>query len=385
MQLHHLWLTDFRNYATADLALPAGLLALTGANGAGKTNLLEAIAYLAVLSSFRGVGNEALVRREAATAIVRGEGSRAGRQLLIEAEIRANGRGRTTVNRQPLRRGADLADALRVTVFAPDDLELVKAGPTGRRRYLDDILASLHPRHDAARRDFERVVRQRNALLMQMGGRVTPETEATLAVWDARLVETGEAVGRARADLVQRLEPAVAKAYAQLAGAEPGPGAGPNATDINLSYDAPWLAGGLAAALPRARRDELRRAVTLVGPHRDELQLTIAGMPARTHASQGEQRSLALALRLGAHDIVTEQVGDPPLLLLDDVFSELDPARSRALVEHLPLGQSVLTTTGALPEGIVPEQVVRVDNGHLSRASGPPSHQARGAIAPTDA
>ncbi|MGH9223358.1 MAG: DNA replication/repair protein RecF [Acidimicrobiales bacterium] len=367
MQLDHLWLTDFRNYATADLAFPAGLLAITGANGAGKTNLLEAIAYLAVLSSFRGVGNEALVRREMAQAVVRGQGQRAGRQLLIEAEIQANGRGRTTVNRQPLRRGSDLADALRVTVFSPDDLELVKAGPTGRRRYLDDTLASLHPRHDAARRDFERVLRQRNALLAQMGGRVTDETATTLAVWDTRLVETGEAVGRARADLVQRLEQAVAKAYTQLAGGG----------DIRLSYDAPWLADGLAAALSRHRRDELRRSVSLVGPHRDELTLTIAGMPARTHASQGEQRSLALALRLGSHGLVTEQVGDPPLLLLDDVFSELDPARSAFLVEHLPAGQAVLTTTGHLPAGVVPEQVVRVTQGRLDRASGGQSHQSR--------
>ena len=361
MQLDHLWLTDFRNYASAELTFPVGLLAITGNNGAGKTNLLEAIAYLALLSSFRGVGNEALVRRDAAQAVVRGQGQSAGRAILIECELRPNGRGRTTVNRQPLRRGADLADALRVTVFSPDDLALVKAGPTGRRRYLDDILASLHPRHDATRRDFERVLRQRNALLAQMGGRVTDDTAATLAVWDTRLAETGDAVGRARAELVQRLEPAVAKAYSQLAGTG----------TITLTYDAPWLAEGLAAALPHHRRDELRRAASLVGPHRDELVLTIAGMPARTHASQGEQRSLALALRLGAHDVVTEQAGDPPLLLLDDVFSELDTTRREALVAHLPAGQAVLTTTGAVPAGVVPEHVVEVADGLLTSGAGP--------------
>src|SRR5436853_755516 len=354
MRLDHLWVVDFRNYAEAELALAAGLTVIGGPNGAGKTNLLEAIAYLATLSSFRGVTNDALIRTGAPAAVVRGEGERAGRALLIEAEIRATGRGRVTVNRQPLRRTAELAGALRVSVFSPDDLELVKGGPTGRRRYLDEALASLHPRNDAARRDLERVVRQRNALLAQAGGRVSGDVATTLEVWDARLVEIGEAVGAARADLVTRLEPAVAKADAQVAGPDGGSGV------AGLAYDAPWREQGLAAALKAARRDELRRGVTLVGPHRDELTLTIGAMPARSHASQGEQRSLALALRLAAHDVVTELVGEPPLLLLDDVFSELDPGRSDALLEHLPLGQAVLTTAGAVPRGACADRVLRI-------------------------
>lgn len=360
MRLDHLWLGDFRNYASLDLALPAGLLAVTGGNGSGKSNLLEAIAYLATLGSFRGVPNEALIRTGCPQAVVRGEGVRGDRTLLVECEIRPNGRGRTTINRQPLRRSADLSTALRATVFAPDDLELVKAGPTGRRRYLDDALAALHPRHAAARKDFERVVRQRNALLTQAakaGGRLTDDMATTLEVWDARLVVTGEAVGTARAELVLRLEPAVGKAYAAVAAESPG--------TASLSYEAEWREAGLAAALRRSRRDELRRGVSLVGPHRDDLSLSVNELPARTHASQGEQRSLALALRLAAHDVVTEAVGEPPLLLLDDVFSELDPARSHALLEHLPPGQSVLTTAGLIPPEAHPERVVRVVNGTL--------------------
>jgi len=368
VRLDRLWLADFRNYTAAELTLPGGLTVVVGDNGAGKTNLLEGIAYLATLSSFRGVPNDALVRSGAPAAVVRGEGERAGRALLIEAEIRPNGRGRVSLNRQPVRRTSDLGDALRVSVFSPDDLELVKAGPTGRRRYLDATLATLHPRHEATRHDFERVLRQRNALLVQSAGRLTPDVATTLEVWDARLVETGEAVGAARADLVTRLEPALVKAYAQIAS---------EAATVTMRYDAPWRDEGLATALARVQRDELRRGVSLVGPHRDELAITVNGLPARTHASQGEQRSLALALRLAAHDVATEALGDPPLLLLDDVFSELDRARSQALLDHLPIkafghaagggtgGQAVLTTAGGIPAGARPDKFVRIDGGRI--------------------
>ncbi|MEW6153608.1 MAG: DNA replication/repair protein RecF [Actinomycetota bacterium] len=366
MRLDRLWLSDFRNYQSAELSLPAGLLAVVGDNGAGKTNLLEAVGYLATLSSFRGAANEVLVRTGTPQAVVRGQGTRAGRELLIECEVRAGGRGRTTVNRQPLRKGSELAGALRVTVFSPDDLELVKGGPTGRRRYLDDLLAALHPRHDAARRDFERVLRQRNALLAQIGGRLNDDTAPTLAVWDTRLAQTGEALGSARAALVIRLGPMVASAYEKLAAGG----------EVTMAYESSWMATGMATAMAAAQRDELRRGVSLVGPHRDELALTITSMPARTHASQGEQRSLALALRVAAHQAVTEQVGEPPLLLLDDVFSELDHLRSQALLDSLPAivggpgstnGQAVLTTAGPLPEGIVADRVLRVAGGQLSQ------------------
>jgi DNA replication and repair protein RecF len=356
VRLDRLWLADFRNYAAADLTLPAGLTVVVGDNGAGKTNLLEAIGYLATLSSFRGVPTDALVRTDTSAAVVRGQGERAGRTLLIEAEIRAGGRSRVSINRQRVRRSAELVDALRVSVFAPDDLELVKGGPTGRRRYLDDTLAALHPRNEATRRDFERILRQRNALLAQAAAKLTDEITTTLDVWDSRLISMGEAVGAARADLVNRLEPALAKAYAQLTG---------EAGAVTIRYDAPWREAGLAAALAAARRDELRRGVSLVGPHRDELVLAVNGLPSRTHASQGEQRSLAFALRLAAHDVVTELVGEPPLLLLDDVFSELDAARGAALLAHLPGGQAVLTTAGAIPPGARPERTVRIESGRL--------------------
>ena len=359
MWLRHLWLTDFRNYETADLTLPAGLTVVRGANGEGKTGLLEGIGYLATLASFRGVPGEALVREGATLAVVRGEGERNGRQLLVEAEIAPGGRGRVAVNKQRLRRSSDLLDALRVSVFAPDDLELVKGGPSARRRYLDDTLVALSPKHEATRRDLDRILRQRTALLRQSGGRLTPDIATTLDVWDSKLVIAGEALADARAALVADLEPALAKAYADLS---------PTRGAVTAGYDAPWRSAGLAAALAEARADELRRGVCLVGPHRDDLTLGINAMPARTHASQGEQRSMALALRLAAHRLVADALDDVPVLLLDDVFSELDPTRTENLLHHLPPGQAVLTTAGPLPAGADPEQVVTVTAGTISLA-----------------
>jgi len=360
--LNRLWLHDFRNYETADLGLPPGLTVVRGANGEGKTSLLEGISYLATLASFRGVPGEALVREGATQAVVRGEGDRNGRQLLIEAEIAPGGRGRVAVNKQRLRRSSDLLDAVRVSVFAPDDLELVKGGPSARRRYLDDALVALHPRHDALRRDLDRILRQRTALLRQSAAssygsrRLTPDIATTLDVWDAKLVTAGEGLADARAGLVADLGPALAKAYSDVA---------PDSGVVSANYDAPWRAAGLAAALAEARTEELRRGVCLVGPHRDDLTLRINAMPARTHASQGEQRSMALALRLGAHRLVADALDDVPVLLLDDVFSELDPARTEALLHHLPAGQAVLTTAGPIPVGAEPEQVVTVTAGRL--------------------
>jgi DNA replication and repair protein RecF len=199
VRLRRVWLTDFRNYQSAELDLAGGLTVVVGGNGAGKTNLLEAIGYLATLSSFRGAPPDALVRQGCERAVVRGEGEREGRNLLVETEISRAGRGRVAVNRQPLRRSADLLGALRASVFSPDDLELVKGGPSARRRYLDDALVAVHPRNETLRRDVERIVRQRTSLLRQAAGRLTPDVTVTLDVWDAKLVEAGEGQGAERA------------------------------------------------------------------------------------------------------------------------------------------------------------------------------------------
>ena len=356
MRVTRLWLTNFRNYTTAELEPdPDGLTVIVGSNGEGKTNLLEAIGYLATLSSFRGAPGEALIRQGCGSAVVRAEGERDDRALLIEAELNAGGRDRIQVNRQPLKRARDLLGALRVSVFAPDDLVLVKGGPGERRRFLDDVLVALHPKHDALQRDVDRVLRQRNTLLRQSGGKLSPEVASTLDVWDAKLATTGTALVEAREELVARLEPEIAKAYDQVAH---------TAADVSVGYQRSW-SGPLADAVAASRPDDLRRGVTLIGPHRDEVALAIGGLPGRTHASQGEQRSLALALRLAAHRVVGEAVGASPVLLLDDVFSELDPDRSEALLTHLPPGQALLTTAGLVPESARPGTLVRVSGGAL--------------------
>jgi len=343
---------------TADVALsPDGLTLVSGRNGHGKTNLLEAVGWLATLASFRGAPNDALVRAGAELAVVRGLGHREGRELLLEGSIPLVGRVRAQVNRQPLRRARDLLGALRVTVFSPDDLALVKEGPAGRRTYLDDLLVSCHPRWEAVRADVDRVLRQRATLLKQAGGRLTPEVALTLDVWDAQLATHGTALGDARAGLAAGLEPQVAAAYASLAGAP---------VAVSLSYLAPWRAAGLGAALAAARADDVKRGVSTVGPHRDDLVLHISGLPARTHASQGEQRTLALALRLGGHAVVQAAVGEPPVLLLDDVFSELDDQRAAALVAHLPAGQALVTTAGTVPPGVTPASRLYVEAGSVS-------------------
>ncbi len=360
MRLRRLWLTDFRNYRAAEVTLADHLTVFVGANGQGKSNLLEAIGYLATLSSFRGAPTDALIRDGAGSAIVRAEAERSGRSLLLETEINRSGRNRVLVNRQRLPRARELLGALQVVVFSPDDLTLVKGGPAERRSFLDDLVVALHPRHDLLRTDLERVLRQRNALLKQAAGRLSDDVAVTLDVWDTKFVEVGEQLVSARVAALERLEPLLSECYERLAG-DRAPGG-----KVTLTYLAPWREEGLAAAVARARRDDVRRAVTTVGPHRDDVVLSIEGLPSRTHASQGEQRSLALALRLASHRLVTNVVGSAPLLLLDDVFSELDAERSDALLAQLPDAQTVLTTAAGLPEGPRPELILDVRAGTVS-------------------
>ncbi len=361
MQLHHLWLTDFRSYAEAEVELPPGLTAVLGQNGQGKSNLLEAVGYLATLRSFRGAPADALVRVGSDRAVVRGQVTTDGREHLVEAEIARTGRNRVLLDKQRLARQRDLLEAVRVTVFAPDDLELVKGGPVLRRGFLDDLLVSLHPRHDAVRSDWERALKQRNALLKQIHGRPDEAALVTLEVWDQKLSAAGDELARLRAELTQRIAPTVARAYRDVADEE---------LDVGLRYASAWRgpdgSGGLAAALLAARDDELRRGLTLVGPHRDDLELTLRGLPARTHASQGEQRSLALALRLASHRALLDTHGSPPVLLLDDVFSELDPERSAALLRSLPAGQTLLSSAAGLPAGIDADLVLDIAAGAVT-------------------
>lgn len=348
-------LVDFRNYRSASFTFDPGVTAIVGLNGQGKTNLAEALAYLASLDSFRGAPTDALIRVGAETAIVRATIAHDdSRQVLVELELTRNGRNRVMINRQRLGRARELLGVMRVSVFSPDDLALIKDGPALRRRFMDDTLVSLALKYDALRLEMDRILKQRNVLLKNSGGRLTGDVALTLDVWDAKMAEIGDQFGHARAVLIARLSPMISEAYQQLAD---------RPTAIDVRYEPLWRQRGLGAALIAARTDDLRRGSSTVGPHRDEVELFIGGLPARTHASQGEQRTLALALRLAAHRMVADKVGSAPVLVLDDVLSELDPIRCAALLNNLPPGQVVLTTAGALPDAAHPDTIVRIAEG----------------------
>jgi len=355
VSLRHLELSDFRIFRHASVAPePDGTTVITGANGSGKTSVLEALAYLGTRRSFRGAPPEALVRTGAATAIVRAELDNAGTPSSVDAEIDPTSRSRIRVNRKSVSGRRDLGAAAPCTIFSPDDLSIISGGPKGRRDLLDDALALLDAEGARAADDTERILRQRGALLRQSGGRASAEVTATLDVWDQRLVDAGKVLVAAREHLVADLTGLVGTAYAHVAGAG-------DREVVQQRYVRSWD-GELSSALESSRREDLRRGVNTVGPHRDDLSLVLDGREARTHASQGEQRCLALALRLGVHQLVRDRTPLVPILLLDDVFSELDPARSKALVDELPPGQSILTTAAPLPEGIAVARVIPVDS-----------------------
>ncbi len=367
MHLANLELTDFRCYPAVRLELPPSVILVTGANGQGKTSLLEAAAWPALTRSFRGVPDDALIRTGADQAYLRAAIVDDDATRHVDVELKRVGRNRILLNGHPTARTRDLFGTLRVTVFAPDDLQLVKGGPAERRAYLDDLLTASVPRYAAVRADVDRVLRHRNALLR--GGVRDQEARDTLTVFDEQLVQAGGELIRGRLRLVARLAPTVDGAYRRLATDSPG---------IRAVYEAEWSEGELTAgtvderlraALERRRRQETDRGVTLAGPHRDEWRLTIADFDSRTHASQGEQRTLALALRLAAHHVVADVVGSEPVLLLDDVFSELDPHRSRALVECLPATQTLVTTAGVVPDGVTPEVRMTVDRGRVTEST----------------
>lgn len=360
MSISTLWLSDFRCFEEACVEPdPGGLTVLRGMNGSGKTSVLEAIAWLATGRSFRGAARETLVRTGSDRAIVRAEATRSGVQDLIEAEIPLSRAGRVLVNRQPVRRRSEMAEVLQVSVFSPADRRLVEGGPSERRGYLDEVLEERHPRLEALVGEVEQILRQRTALLRQAGGRSDQGVLSTLDVWDDRLGLCGTELSSQREALALELQPFVARAYERLAG---------HYQSVELRYRRSW-AGDLHDALAASREEDLRRQVTTLGPHRDELDVRLASRSTRTHASQGEQRCMALAMRLASHDLRRAEACEPPVLLLDDVFSELDHLRAAALVELLPKGQVLLTTAVDPPPVVGEHQVVEVCDGSFGPLS----------------
>lgn len=356
MHLSRLSLVNWRSWREVAIE-PAhvGVTVLSGPNGEGKTNLLEAVGWALTSESFRGAPKEALVRTGCDTAVVRLEGERDSRRILIEGELRAGSRDRVMINRQALRKRAELLDTLRVSFFSPDDLELVKGGPQVRRRFLDQAVVGISPPKDGERLEFERILRQRNMLLRQAGGRESAEIIATLDVWDSQMARVGGSIADRRDELIASLSPNVASTYLRLARGGPEP---------VLSYRRSWE-GDLALALASHRREDLKRGSTTIGPHRDDLEISLSGMPMRAQASQGEQRCLALALRLAVHGAITDIAGSAPVLLLDDVFSELDEWRSEELMSLFPTGQVLLASASSLPKSVDPELVFKVGGGRI--------------------
>jgi DNA replication and repair protein RecF len=320
-------LRDFRNHAETRLdELGYGVYTFVGANGEGKTNLLEGIAFLFFLQSPRSSSTEPLVRRDASgPAYTRGEVETEQGRVLIEIEIPGHGASRVHVNRSAVRRRVDVRRQVRAVYFGPEDLVVAIGDPSKRREFMDDAIRSIWPAKGSAISAYDRVLRQRNRLLKEWEGRGAPKE---LATWDEQLVEAGSALMRLRRQAIDRLAPSASVEYAHLAGYELGCRYSPNVAGDPIE-------DRFANRLEERHSDELVRRTTLVGPHRDELELEVRELGARSFASHGEAWGAALCLRLGLASAITEELGDRPVLLLDDPFSALDPRRQRRIAERL--------------------------------------------------
>jgi len=355
----HLSLSDYRSWPTAEVPLQPGVNVLIGRNGTGKTNLVEALGYLATLSSHRVAGDAPLIRRGTERAVVRAAVVSDDRELLLEVEITAGRANRARINRAPLTRARDILGVLRTVLFAPEDLALVRGDPSERRKFLDEVLIMRAPRMAGVKADYDRVLKQRNALLKSSGAaRRSGGDLATLDVWDEHLAAAGAELVHARLTLVAELRQHVAAAYADVAGSE-------ELVDISYRSSVPVdgtegvagevpaqhvLEDAMRAELLRVRSSELDRGISLVGPHRDELELLLGGGPAKGYASHGESWSFALALRLGSFALLRSD-GVDPVLVLDDVFAELDVSRRERLADLVADADQVLITA-AVPADV---------------------------------
>ncbi|OON79281.1 DNA replication/repair protein RecF [Streptomyces tsukubensis] len=350
MHVTHLSLADFRSYARVEVPLDPGVTAFVGPNGQGKTNLVEAVGYLASLGSHRVSSDAPLVRMGAERAIIRAAVTQGERSQLVELELNPGRANRARINRSSQVKPRDVLGIVRTVLFAPEDLALVKGDPGERRRFLDELITARSPRMAGVRSDYDRVLRQRNTLLKSAalarrhGGRTMDLS--TLDVWDQHLARVGAELLARRLDLIAALQPLTDKAYEQLA-----PGGGPvlleyrpsTGTEGEPAHTREEFHERLMTALAESRKQEIERGVTLVGPHRDELMLKLGDMPAKGYASHGESWSYALALRLASYDLLRAE-GNEPVLVLDDVFAELDSRRRTRLAELVAPGEQVLVT-----------------------------------------
>ncbi|MCU1525144.1 MAG: replication/repair protein RecF [Microbacteriaceae bacterium] len=386
MIVTHLSLSDFRNYTTAEVALVAGANLFVGSNGQGKTNLVESLGYLSTLGSHRVSVDHAMIRQGAESAIIRARLQHGDRQVLTEVQLNRSAPNRAQVNRSVIKT-RELPRYFSSVLFAPEDLSLIRGEPSGRRRFLDELLVLRSPRISGVIGDYERVVKQRNSLLKSARASGIKETQlGTLEIWDDRLVTLGSELIEARTTLVAQLLPEVAAAYTAIAGEDhharlasqlsilagnadldDEDPAAPSALrrDRLTAEDA---AAGFREALVRLRRSELDRGITLVGPHRDDLVLELNGLPAKGYASHGESWSFALALKLASATLLRrESMSGDPVLMLDDVFAELDESRRLRLAAAVEDFEQVLITAAVYAD--VPEQLtgntVRIAHGTI--------------------
>ena len=353
--LKQLWLQDFRNYSAQETAFQKGTNVIFGQNGQGKTNLLEAIYYMGSAVSFRGAPTEALVQQGLDTAIIRAEIQHEERELLVEAEISNQRQNSISINKQKIRPIRNLVGLIPMTVFGPDDLTLVKEGPSNRRTYIDELLIRTHPKHLKERTDLESVLKQRNAFLKQQKGFLSTQNKDTLTVWSEQFANLSEQWGALRQKTLVEIEDLAQKAYKNLVG---------GTEKLKITYNPNWLQQGLLPLLKEMEIDELRRGTTLIGPHRDDIEILLDDMPARTHASQGEQRTIALSLRVAGHHLLHKVHKTKPLLLLDDVFSELDSDRTERLL-HLLVADQTFITTAIQPKIIQQNMYYEVKEGKI--------------------
>ena len=355
MYVRHLGLRDFRSWAQADLELEPGRTVFVGPNGFGKTNLIEALWYSSTLGSHRVGTDVPLIRTGNTRAVISTIVVNEGRECAVDLEIAAGRANKARLNRSPVRSTREVVGVLRAVLFAPEDLALVRGDPADRRRYLDDLATVRRPAIAGVRADYEKVLRQRTALLKSLSGskhRGDQGALDTLDVWDSRLAEHGAQLMAARIDLVNQLAPEVEKAYQLLAPGSRQASIGYRASMEGLGVegtDREFLEAALLAALSARRDPELERGMCLVGPHRDDLELRLGDQPAKGFASHGESWSFAVALRLAAYELLRADGGEP-VLLLDDVFAELDATRRRALASVAEAAEQVLVTAAVIED-----------------------------------
>jgi DNA replication and repair protein RecF len=381
LRVTHLSLTDFRNYRTAEVPLAAGANLFVGRNGQGKTNLVESLGYLSTLGSHRVSSDQAMIRKDAESAIVRTRIQHDGRELLVELQLNRGSANRAQVNRSAIKT-RELPRYFSSVLFAPEDLALVRGEPSIRRRFVDQLLVQRNPRFAGVLADYERVLKQRNTLLKSARASGVKDGQlGTLDIWDERLVALGAELVDARLDLVARLTDPLTNAYRSVAGDDHHPrlvplltirGAEVEDTDDAGPGDSVTDSSGVATtdafrqALASVRRKELDRGLTLIGPHRDDVLFELNGLPAKGYASHGESWSFALALKLASAELLRREsnTGDP-VLILDDVFAELDQARRRMLATAVGGYEQVLITAAVFDDvpGELTAHTVRIEAG----------------------